>query len=87
MIPFVAFPEEVRKVVYTTNAVESLHMSLRKIIKTRGSFPTEDAAIKLLYLALSKVVAKWETVQHWRQMLNHLDTVCAERIREAGARQ
>ena len=87
VIPFFAFPDEVRKVVYTTNAVESLHMSLRKIIKTRGSFPTEDAAIKLLYLALSKVVAKWETVQHWRQMLNHLDTVCAERIREAGARQ
>jgi putative transposase len=87
VIPFFAFPEEVRKVVYTTNAVESLHMSLRKIIKTRGSFPSEEAAFKLLYLALSKVVAKWETVQHWKQMLNHLDTVCAERIREAGIRQ
>lgn len=87
VIPFFEFPEEVRKVVYTTNAVESLHMSLRKIIKTRGSFPTEEAAIKLLYLALSRVVAKWDTVQHWKQMLNHLDTVCAERIREAGVRQ
>ena len=84
--PFFAFPEEVRKVVYTTNAVESLHMSLRKIIKTRGSFPSEEAAFKLLYLALTKVVAKWETVQHWKQMLNYLDTVCAERIREAGGR-
>jgi putative transposase len=87
VIPFFAFPEEVRKVVYTTNAVESLHMSLRKIIKTRGSFPTEEAAVKLLYLALTKVVAKWETVQHWKMMLNYLDTVCAERIREAGIRQ
>ena len=87
VIPFFAFPEEVRKVVYTTNAVESLHMSLRKIIKTRGSFPTEEAAFKLLYLALAKVVAQWETAQHWKQMLNHLDTVCGERIREAGARQ
>jgi putative transposase len=86
VIPFFAFPEEVRKVVYTTNAVESLHMSLRKIIKTRGSFPTEEAAIKLLYLALTKVAAKWETVQHWKQMLNYLDTVCSERIREAGIR-
>jgi putative transposase len=86
VIPFFAFPEEVRKVVYTTNAVESLHMSLRKIIKTRGSFPSEEAAFKLLYLALTKVVARWETVQHWKQMLNYLDTVCAERIREAGAR-
>jgi putative transposase len=84
VIPFFAFPEEVRKVVYTTNAVESLHMSLRKIIKTRGSFPTEEAALKLLYLALSKVVAKWETVQNWKQMLNYLETMCGDRIREAG---
>ena len=86
IIPFFAFPEPVRKVVYTTNAVESLHMSLRKIIKTRGSFPTEEAALKLLYLALAKVVKKWETVQQWKQMLNYLDTVCGDRIREAGAR-
>jgi len=87
VIPFFAFPEPVRKVVYTTNAVESLHMSLRKIIKTRGAFPSEEAAFKLLYLALTKVVAKWETVQSWKQMLNHLDTVCGDRIREAGVRQ
>jgi putative transposase len=86
VIPFFAFPQEVRKVVYTTNAVESLHMSLRKIIKTRGSFPTEEAAIKLLYLALTKVAAKWETVQQWKQMLNYLDTACGERIRQAGVR-
>lgn len=87
VIPFFAFPEEVRKVVYTTNAVESLHMTLRKVIKTKGSFPTEEAAIKLLYLALTNVAKKWETVQHWKQMLNYLDTICAERIREAGVRQ
>jgi putative transposase len=87
VIPFFAFPTEVRKVVYTTNAVESLHMSLRKVIKARGSFPSEEAAFKLLYLALSRAVAKWETVQHWKQMLNYLDTVCADRIREAGVRR
>jgi putative transposase len=86
VIPFFSFPEEVRKVVYTTNAVESLHMSLRKVIKTRGSFPTEDAALKLLYLAITKTVAKWETVQHWKQMLNYLETMCGDRIREAGVR-
>ncbi len=62
------------------------HMSLRKIIKTRGSFPSEEAAIKLLYLALTKVIAKWHTVQSWKQMLNHLDTVCGDRMREAGVR-
>jgi putative transposase len=87
VIPFFAFPEEVRKIVYTTNAVESLHMSLRKIIKTRGSFPTEEAAFKLLYLALVRVVSKWETVQCWKQMLNYLDTLCSDRIREAGGLQ
>ena len=52
VIPFFAFPEEVRKVVYTTNAVEALNRGLRKIIKNRGSFPSEEAAMKLLYLAL-----------------------------------
>jgi len=84
VIPFFAFPEEVRRIVYTTNAVESLNMSMRKVTKTRGSFPTEEAAIKLLYLALARVVAKWETVQHWKQMLNYLDTMCGQRIQAAG---
>jgi transposase-like protein len=52
VIPFFAFPPEVRRVIYTTNVIESLHMQLRKIIKTRGHFPSDDAAIKLLWLAL-----------------------------------
>ena len=71
MVPFFEFPAEVRKVIYTTNAVESLHMSSRKIIKTRGSFPSEEAAVKLLYLALRNVIQKWDAVQGWRQALNH----------------
>lgn len=87
VIPLFEFPEEVRKAVYTTDGVESLHMSLRKIITTRGSFPTEEAALTLLYLALSKLVAKWETVQQWKQMLNHLDTVYSVRNQEAGVRR
>ena len=85
MIPFFAFPEEVRKVVYTTKAVESLHTSLRKIVKAHGSFPSEEAAFTLLYPALRKVAAKSERLRHWKQMLNYLDTECADRIREAGA--
>jgi putative transposase len=85
-IPFFALPAEIRKVVYTTNAVESLHMSLRKIIKTRGSFPSEEAAIKLLYLAVSRTAAKWETVQHWKPFLNYLEVMCGDRIREAYGR-
>src|ERR1700722_2805031 len=83
VIPFFAFPEEVRKVVYTTNAVESLHMSLRKIIKTRGSFPSEEAALKLLYLALRNASEKWEALQHWKQALNHFQLLWGERIQAA----
>jgi putative transposase len=83
VIPFFAFPPEVRRVIYTTNAVESLHMSLRKIIKTRGSFPSEDAALKLLYLALRNVIAKWDTIQHWREALNYFQVLWGDRISAA----
>lgn len=83
VIPLFEFPAEVRRVMYTTNAVESLHMSLRKIIKTRGSFPSEEAALKLLYLALRNVTAKWDTVQHWKQALNHFQMLWGERIQAA----
>ena len=68
--PLFAFPPEIRKVVYTTNAVESLHMSLRKVIKTRGSFPSEEAAMKLLYLALRNVSKKGGPLPNWKQALN-----------------
>jgi putative transposase len=83
VIPFFQFPAEIRRVIYTTNAVESLHMSLRKIIKTRGSFPSEEAALKLLYLALRNVAAKWDTLQHWRQAMNHFQMLWGERIQAA----
>ncbi len=81
--PFFDFPVEVRRIIYTTNAVESLHMTLRKIIKTRGSFPSEEAALKLLYLALRNVIAKWETVQYWKQALNHFEMLWGDRIKTA----
>lgn len=68
--PLFAFPPEIRKIIYTTNAVESLHMTLRKIIKTRGSFPNEEAAMKLLYLALRNVSKKWGPLPNWKQALN-----------------
>ncbi len=83
MIPFFAFPEEVRKVIYTTNAVEALNRGLRKIIKNRGAFPSEEAALKLLYLALQNVIGKWETVQHWKQALNQFEILWGDRIRAA----
>ena len=83
VVPFFEFPAEVRKVIYTTNAVESLHMSLRKIIKTRGSFPSEEAAVKLIYLALRNVIRKWDTVQGWKQALNHFQMLWGDRIQMA----
>jgi putative transposase len=80
IVPFFAFPADIRKVVYTTNAVESLNMTLRKVIKTRGSFPNEEAAIKLLYLALMNVAKKWHTIQGWPQALNHFAILWGDRF-------
>jgi putative transposase len=79
--PFFEFPPEIRKVIYTTNAVESLNSSLRKIIKTRGSFPNEEAALKLLYLALRNHSKKWSTVQGWREALNRFQILWPERMK------
>jgi putative transposase len=87
VLPFFTFPDEVRKVVSATNAMESLHLRLRKIAKAHDSFPSGEAAVKQLYLAMRKVTAKWEAVRYWKQMLNYLDTACGDRIREAGVRQ
>jgi putative transposase len=85
VIPFFEFPEEIRKIVYTTNAVESLHMSLRKVTKNRGSFPTQDAAIKLIYLAIQNVSKKWNFVQGWREALRQFAIRWPERIEQSRA--
>ncbi|EQA64233.1 transposase, mutator-like family protein [Leptospira alexanderi serovar Manhao 3 str. L 60] len=61
-----AYPPNIRKAIYTTNAIESMNMGLRKIIKNRGSFPNDEAAIKLLYLALNNMSKKWTMpIQDW----------------------
>ena len=79
--PFLAYPAEIRKVIYTTNAVESLNMSLRKIIKMRGSFPNEEAALKLLYLALRNASKKWTMpVQNWTAALNRFSILWPDRM-------
>jgi len=78
--PFFAFPAEIRKVIYTTNAVESLNMSLRKIIKTRGSFPNEESAVRLMWLALTNHAKKWSFVQGWRDALNRFQILWPERM-------
>ena len=81
VIPFFAHPPEVRKVIYTTNAIESLNMSLRKITKNRGSFPNDEAALKLLYLALSNASKKWTMpVSDWKAALNQFAIVYEGRM-------
>jgi len=64
-VPFFAFAPAIRKMIYTTNAVEALHRSLRKIIKTRGSFPNDEAALKLLYLAIKNAGMRWRRSIEW----------------------
>lgn len=71
VVPFFAFPPDVRRVIYTTNALESVHAGIRRIIKTRGSFPTDEAAIKLVWLALRKICAVWVMpARHWKPALH-----------------
>ncbi|MBR7972978.1 IS256 family transposase [Burkholderia vietnamiensis] len=84
VVPFYVFPPEIRRVVYTTNAIESLNMQLRKIIKTRGHFPNDEAAIKLLWLALRNALAK--TVRaafDWKSAMNQFAILFGERFTQA----
>ena len=81
MTPFFAFPPEIRRGIYTTNAIESLNMQLRKIIKTRGHFPTDEAAIKLLWLALRNVLAKSvRSAFDWKRAMNQFAILFGERF-------
>ena len=79
--PFFHYPPEIRRAIYTTNSVESLNRSLRKIIKVRGGFPNEEAALKLLFLALRLAAKKWTMpIHHWREALNHFTILWPERM-------
>ena len=81
VIPFFAFPPEIRRVIYTTNALESVHAQLRKIIKTRGHFPNDDAATKLIWLALRNITAKWQRGDiHWRVAMNQFAILYGDRF-------
>jgi putative transposase len=81
VIPFFAFPPDVRRVIYTTNAIESLHMQLRKIIKTRGHFPSDEAAIKLMWLALRNILAnKVRSAKEWKAAMNQFAVMFGDRF-------
>ena len=78
---FFAFPPEIRKVIYTTNAIESLNSSMRKILKTRRAFPTDEAATKLMYLALQNIAKRWtRPVKDWKKALNQFAIMYEDRV-------
>jgi transposase-like protein len=84
VIPFFVYPLEVRRVLYTTNAIESLNMQLRKITKNRGHFPSDEAATKLLYLALRNATAKWKNAgREWKPALTQFAILYPERFTAA----
>jgi transposase-like protein len=81
VIPLFAFPPAVRRVVYTTNALESVHARVRKIIKTRGHFPTDEAATKLIWLALRNITAEWsKAAHHWKAAMNQFAILYEDRF-------
>jgi len=84
VIPFFAFPPAIRKVIYTTNAIESVNAQLRKIIKTRGHFPSDDAASKLIWLALRNITADWSRAAHdWKAAMNQFAILYQDRFTHA----
>jgi putative transposase len=81
IIPFFDYPPEIRRVIYTTNAIESVNMSLRKITKNRGSFPSDEALLKLFYLALNNISQKWTMpIRDWKAALNRFTIQFEDRM-------
>ena len=78
-----AYPPEIRKLIYTTNAIESFHRQLRKVTKTKAAFPTDDALLKSLYLAMQDITRKWTLrLPHWGQVLQQLTILFPGRVPE-----
>ena len=81
IIPFFAYPAEIRKVVYTTNAIESLNMTFRKVLKNKRFFPSDEAAFKQLYLALQNISKKWTMpIRDWGMAMNRFMIQFGERV-------
>jgi len=81
LIPFFAYPAEIRRIIYTTNAIESLNNTLKKTIKNRASFPNDEAAVKLLYLSLKNIMKKWTMpIRNWGKALNQFAILYDDRM-------
>ena len=86
VIPFFAFPPQIRRVIYTTNAIESVNARLRKIIKSRGHFPSDDAASKLIWLALRNITAEWgRAAKDWKEAMNQFAILYEDRFTKTAA--
>jgi putative transposase len=71
IIPFFAFPADIRKAIYTTNAIESMNMTLRKVLRNHRTFPTDESAMKVIYLAIHNISKKWTMpIRNWNGALN-----------------
>jgi len=83
IIPYFSYPSEIRRVIYTTNTIESLNMSLRKVTKNRGPFPNDESMFKLLYLALTNISKRWTMpIKNWKSALNQFSIMFEERLPE-----
>ncbi|MGB3794973.1 MAG: IS256 family transposase, partial [Alteraurantiacibacter sp.] len=81
LTPFFSFPPEIRKVIYTTNAIESLNSSFRRVLKNKGSFPNDEAVFKLIYLAFKNIAKKWcRPISNWPRALNQFAIMFPERL-------
>jgi transposase-like protein len=81
IIPFFAYSPDIRKAIYTTNAIESMNMSIRKVIKTKSSFPNDEAALKLLYMALKNISKKWTMpIRDWGNAINQFSILFGDRV-------
>jgi len=78
---FFDYPPEIRKVIYTTNAIESLNYSLRKVLKNRGAFPSDESILKVLYLGMQNVAKKWSMpIRDWKAALNQFVILFGDRV-------
>ncbi len=81
IIPFFAFPPEIRKAIYTTNAIESVNMTLRKVLKNHRAFPTDESALKVIYLAIQNISKKWTMpIKDWKPALNRFAIIYDDRF-------
>ena len=71
---------EIRRILYTTNAIESLNFQLRKALRPKGHFPTDDSVLKVLYLAIQRAKMRWKPASEWPSARNHLATIFGDRL-------